>query len=89
MHSNLSHDEHERLRGFAEWTLNVGNGSIQGYSLLRGSEPDWIEIPDEFLINSDNNGLKNLIEFVYPNLNMIHIFEIVVFWDPLTVMWMN
>ena len=25
-HSNLSDNEHERLRSFAEWTLNVGNG---------------------------------------------------------------
>ena len=40
MHSNLSHDEHERLQSFAKWTLNVGNGSIQGYTLLGGSEPD-------------------------------------------------
>ena len=68
MHSNLSHEEHEWLRGFAKWTLNVGNNSVQGYSLLGVSEPDWIEIPDEFLINNDNNGLKNLIEFVYHNL---------------------
>ena len=48
MHSNLSHDEHEQLKSFAEWTLNVGNGSSQGYSFLGGSEPDWIEIPEEF-----------------------------------------
>ena len=40
MHSNLSHDEHEQLKSFAEWTLNVGNGSSQGYSFLGGSELD-------------------------------------------------
>jgi len=40
LHSNLSHDEHERLRNFVEWTLNVGNGFIQGYSFLGGSELD-------------------------------------------------
>jgi len=66
MHSNLSHDEHERLRSFAEWRLNVGNGFIQGYSFLEGSEPDWTEIPKEFLINNDSNRLKNLIKFIYP-----------------------
>ena len=66
MHSNLSHDEHEQLWSFAEWTLNVSNGYIQAYSFLGGSEPDWIEIPKEFLISNDSNGLKNLIEFVHP-----------------------
>ena len=66
MHSNLSLDEHERLWSFIEWMLNVGNGSIQRYSFLGGSESDWIEIPKEFLINNNSNGLKHLIEFVYP-----------------------
>ena len=68
MHSNLSDNEHERLRSFTEWTLNAGNGHVQGYSFLGGTELDWIEIPEEFLINNDTNGLKNLIEFMYPGL---------------------
>jgi len=68
MHSNLSDNEHERLRSFAEWTLNVGNGRVQGCTFLGGSELDWIEIPEEFLIKNDNNGLTNLIEFLYLGL---------------------
>lgn len=68
MNANLSHDAQTRLSSFAEWTLNVGNGSIRGYPFLGSSEPDWIQIPEEFIINNDNNGLTNLIEFVYPNL---------------------
>ena len=35
---------------------------------LGGSELNWIEILQEFLIKNDNNGLSNLIEFVYPSL---------------------
>jgi len=68
MHSNLSGNEREQMWSFAEWTLNVGNGRVQGYSFLGGTELDWIEIPEEFLIKNDTNGLKNLIEFVYPGL---------------------
>ena len=48
MHSNLSDNEHEQLRSFAEWTLNVGNGREQGYSFLGGSELDWIEFLKNF-----------------------------------------
>ena len=56
------------MSSFAEWTQNVGNGSIRGYPFLGSSKPDWIQIPEEFIINNDNNDLTNLIEFVYPNL---------------------
>jgi len=58
MHSNLSYDEHEQLRNFVEWTLNVGNGSIREYSFIRGSECDRIGILKEFHINNSSNGLK-------------------------------
>ena len=68
MHSNLSDNEHEQFRSFTKWTLNVVNGRMQGYSFLGGSELDWIKIIEEFLIKNDNNGLMNLIEFVYPGL---------------------
>jgi len=68
MYSNLSDNEHEWLRSFAKWTLNAGNGRVQGYSFLGRSELDWIEISEELLIKNDNNGLMNLIEFVYPGL---------------------
>ena len=86
MHSNLTHNEHDWLRSFAEWILNVAKGSIQGYSLWGAYKLDWIEIPEEFLINNDSNSLKSLLEFVHPYLvdwyKDIHIFKIVVFWHP-------
>jgi len=46
----LSNHEYERLRRFGDWLLNIGKGSLQGISLHSGSEPNWIEIPSEFLI---------------------------------------
>ena len=68
MHSNLSPTEHERLWILAEWTLNVGNGSNQGYSFSGGNDSDWVDILEEFFIKNASNGLKNFIEFVYPYL---------------------
>ena len=68
MHSNSSCDQYERLQNFADWTLNVGNNYVQGYSFLGDSKLNWREIPKEFLIKNDNNGLSNLIAFMYPTL---------------------
>ena len=58
---NLSNLEYQRLRDFADWVLNIGNGSLQGISLQSESEPNWIEIPSEFLIPNDSQGLRKLV----------------------------
>ena len=67
---SLSNHEYERLRRFGDWLLNIGNGSLQGISLRSGSEPNWIEIPSEFLIPNDREGLTKLISEIYPDLSL-------------------
>ncbi|CAI0379071.1 unnamed protein product [Linum tenue] len=37
---------------FAEWTLSVGDGSVPARSLANNQPPDWIEIPEAFMIQS-------------------------------------
>ena len=48
MYSILSHNKHEQLKNFVGWTLNVSDGSMQGYSFIGGNELNWIEILEEF-----------------------------------------
>ena len=50
--------------------MNIGNGSLQGISLRSESEPNWIEIPTEFLIPNDREGLTKLISEIYPDLSL-------------------
>ena len=51
---NLTNVEYQCFRDFADWVLNIGTGSLQGISLHLRSEPNWIEIPSEFLIPNDS-----------------------------------
>jgi len=67
---NLSNHEYKRFRHFGDGLLNIGNGSLQGISLQSGSEPNWIEIPSEFPIPNDSEGLSKLILEIYPSLSI-------------------
>ncbi|KAL2901227.1 ATP-dependent DNA helicase PIF1 [Bienertia sinuspersici] len=66
--SQASAEIHRQNEEFANWILQVGEGSIPGVSITEEREPCWIEIKDDYLINDDGNGSQNLINFVYPNL---------------------
>jgi len=56
------------MKAFARWILQVGEGEVQGISISDDGEPDWINIPHEFLIPNDEDSVQNLIVVVYPNL---------------------
>lgn len=49
---------------FADWILQVGNGEI-------GDQNDgesYLQIPPDMLIEDSADGVKNLLDFVYPNI---------------------
>jgi len=57
----------EGMEAFARWILQLGEGEVQGISILEDREPNWIKIPYEFLIQNDEDVVQNLITAVYPN----------------------
>ncbi|GJZ46103.1 DNA helicase [Tanacetum coccineum] len=62
---NLSEINRHRTAVFAEWLLDIGNGKI---GTLDDSDPEntsWIDIPNEYCIPNDENGITNLIDFIY------------------------
>ena len=54
---------------FARWILEVGDGQVQGIAISDDGEPNWIKIPEEFLIRNESNGLHNLIASIYPDFD--------------------
>ncbi|XP_021729317.1 uncharacterized protein LOC110696333 [Chenopodium quinoa] len=66
--SDVPSDTLEQIREFADWIIKVGEGVVVGVPITEEGEPNWIEIPRDFLIANDEHGLQNLINFVYPNL---------------------
>ena len=57
------------VKEFARWILPVGDGQVQGIAISDDGEPNWIKIPEEFLIRNDENGLHNLITSIYPDFD--------------------
>ncbi|XP_071689040.1 uncharacterized protein [Rutidosis leptorrhynchoides] len=62
---NLTHIEKENIKLYAEWLLQIGNGNIGDPDDSDPLNASWIKIPDEFCINDDENGLSNIISFIY------------------------
>jgi len=54
---------------FARWISQVGDGEVQGIAISDDEEPNWIKITEEFLIQNDSNGLRNLITSIYPDFD--------------------
>ncbi|XP_028106546.1 uncharacterized protein LOC114305630 [Camellia sinensis] len=61
-----NHMRHE-LRDFAEWIKLVGEGKIMGSSFSEGYEPNWIQIPEKFVIKNGERDLHQLIDATYPD----------------------
>jgi len=62
----------ERLKELARWISQVGEGKMQGISILEDGEPNCVKIPHEFLIQNDADGLQNLIAALYRNFGTKH-----------------
>ncbi|KAL0306162.1 UNVERIFIED_CONTAM: hypothetical protein Sradi_6033500 [Sesamum radiatum] len=62
----------ERLRSFAEWIDMIGEGKIRSLSFPDSRGSDWIEIPEEFLIEHGDNSLLQLIDSTYPQLGSMY-----------------
>ncbi|GJS12920.1 DNA helicase [Tanacetum coccineum] len=62
---DLTNAEKEEVSTFANWLLNVGDGTV---GVPDESDPDivsWIEIPGKYRIPDDKTGLTKLIHFIY------------------------
>ncbi|KAJ3707925.1 hypothetical protein LUZ61_011630 [Rhynchospora tenuis] len=65
--SNQSSADRHRLAAFATWLLSVGDGTAPTMTLYNSTEPNWIHIPDEYLIHPDGDPEHAMIDAVYPN----------------------
>ncbi|GKB44698.1 DNA helicase [Tanacetum coccineum] len=62
--------EKDRLKGqkvatFAKWLLDIRNGSLGNPDESDLENTSWIDIPDNHRIPDDENGIINLIRFIY------------------------
>ncbi|GJV77276.1 DNA helicase, partial [Tanacetum coccineum] len=55
----------ERVSCIAQWLLDVGNRDIGTPDESDLENSSWINIPEEYCIPVDKNGISNLIRFIY------------------------
>ncbi|XP_071738963.1 uncharacterized protein [Rutidosis leptorrhynchoides] len=57
--------EKQNIKSFAEWLLQIGDGNIGDPDDSDPQNVSWVKIPYKYYINNDENGLSNLISFIY------------------------
>ncbi|GKB66413.1 DNA helicase [Tanacetum coccineum] len=62
---NMGEAERDKVAIFANWLLDIGNGSLGNPDESDPKTTSWIDIPDNHQIPDDENRIINLIRFIY------------------------
>ncbi|GJY45174.1 DNA helicase [Tanacetum coccineum] len=62
---NMDKMQKEKVSTFAKWLLAIGDGSIGIPDECDPENTSWVEIPDSYRIPDEENGITNLIKFIY------------------------
>ncbi|XP_071741237.1 uncharacterized protein [Rutidosis leptorrhynchoides] len=65
---NLSEIDKENIKLFADWLLQIGKGTIGEPNECDPHNTSWVKIPDQYCIRDDEEGLTNLISFIYSDV---------------------
>nr|GEV91404.1 DNA helicase [Tanacetum cinerariifolium] len=68
----LNKYEKTRAANFASWLLELGDSKTVTVKENSDGDSSWITVPGEFCIPDDDNGLKNLIGFIYDKITLQH-----------------
>nr|GEU95746.1 DNA helicase [Tanacetum cinerariifolium] len=58
------------LRSLTKWLLDVGNGEAGKPDQEDDQDTSWISIPPEYYVTPDENGLSELIDFIYDDTTL-------------------
>ncbi|KAK3021307.1 hypothetical protein RJ639_046878, partial [Escallonia herrerae] len=60
-------DRTKSLKKFSQWIMDLGNGDLPTYNLESETDPAWIIVPSEFLIQSVSDPVQDIVNATYPN----------------------
>ncbi|XP_039690573.1 uncharacterized protein [Medicago truncatula] len=66
--------EHDVIREFNKWLLQLGDGNIQAQSRRGEDFASWTTIPDQYLIPPMGDPLKQIVDNTYPELKS-HLWD--------------
>ncbi|XP_071699106.1 uncharacterized protein [Rutidosis leptorrhynchoides] len=58
--------EKKEISDFSDWLLSIENGQVGSPNEQDPENARWVQIPDEYCIPDNEDGLANLISFIYP-----------------------
>nr|GEW51330.1 DNA helicase [Tanacetum cinerariifolium] len=70
MRSDLSDEERERSKLFAQWLLEAGNGEIGCPDKDNDKDTFWITVAQEYCISPSEQALSQLINFIYDDATL-------------------
>ncbi|GJY14564.1 ATP-dependent DNA helicase PIF1-like protein [Tanacetum coccineum] len=56
-----------RKQEFYQWVLSVRNDTVPAKAKDGEDEPTWIQIPEQFIINSSGHPIEDIVAETYPN----------------------
>lgn len=62
-------DVQEEAEDFAQWILDIGDGTVPAVSRQGESDPTWITIPEENLVHIDGEKIPTIVGAVYTNFS--------------------
>nr|GEW37107.1 DNA helicase [Tanacetum cinerariifolium] len=65
---NISVDERSLISSFASWLLDIGDRKTGEPDPQDPKNTSWVDIPINYCILDDENGLQNLINFIYDQI---------------------
>lgn len=65
LQTDLSEAKKKTTSIFSSWLLDIGDGKLGTPDQSDPQNASWIKIPDDYCIPDDENGLSELIKFIY------------------------
>ncbi|GJR47868.1 DNA helicase [Tanacetum coccineum] len=66
----ITNKERKRLKGFAKWLLEVGNGKVGELDKEDNQDSSWITILPDYCVNANETGMSKLIDFIYDDATL-------------------
>ncbi|XP_071723352.1 uncharacterized protein [Rutidosis leptorrhynchoides] len=63
---NMTDNEKEAVKEFANWIVRVGDGDVLGVSFKADEDENWIKIPEKYLVKAGPNPTYTIFNEVYP-----------------------
>jgi hypothetical protein len=67
---SLEENDRNDLISFGKWVLSIGDGTLPTEKRTGDREPTWITIPDDLLVQTNNDKIAAIVSEVYPDFFM-------------------